>query len=50
MVVIDIIGRSCFLIGAAIGLAINRMMGLAIDRVILTEMDIIVGFSELSLW
>ena len=39
-----------FFIGAAVGLAIGGAMGLAIGRAVLTETDVAVGFSELSLW
>ena len=35
---------------SAVGLGIGGVMGLAISRAVLTEVDIGVGFSELSLW
>ena len=44
-----LIGRPCFFIRAAVGLAIGRVVDLSIGGAILTRTDIAVGFFRLSL-
>ena len=46
---IDLVGQSHFFIGAIMGLGINRAVGLAIIRIVLTGTDIAIGFFELFL-
>ena len=43
-------GRPRFFVGAIMGLAINRAVGLAIGGAVSTGADVAVGFSGLSLW
>ena len=45
----DLIDQPYFFIGAIVGFAIGRTMGLAIGGTVLTETDVAIGFSELSL-
>ena len=49
IVVVDLASRSHFFVGAAMDLNIDGTMGLAIDKTVLIETDVTVGFSELSL-
>ena len=49
MVVIDLASQPRFFVGAAMGLAINRLIGLAIGGAILTKADVVVNFSGLFL-
>ena len=46
----DLAGWPRFFIGVTMGLDINGVVSLAIGKAILIGTDIIVGFSELSLW
>ena len=48
--VVILAGQSHFFVEAAVGLAIGGTVGLAIGGAVLTEMDVAVGFSGLSLW
>ena len=50
LVVVVLIGRPCFFVGAAVSFAINRAVGLAIDGAVSTGTDIAISFSGLSLW
>ena len=47
--VVNLEGQPRFFVGAAMGLAIGGVVGLAIDSAVLTEMDIAISFSRLSL-
>ena len=51
VVVVKLIGQLCFyFIGVSVeGLGINKVMGLAINRVVLIGTNIIIGFFGLSL-
>ena len=49
IVVMDLAGQPRFYVGAAMGLDIDRIVGLAINKVVSTEMDVVIGFFELSL-
>ena len=49
VVVVDLASQSRFFVRVAISLRIGRAVSLAIDRAILTRMNIIIGFSELFL-
>ena len=49
IVVINLIGRPRFFVRAAVGQGIGKAIGLAIDGAVLTEMEVVVGFFELSL-
>ena len=45
----DLASRLRFFIGAAMGLGIGRIVGLAIGGAILTGIDVAIGFFKLSL-
>ena len=42
--------RPRFFVGAAVGLAIGRVVGLAVDGVVLIETNVAISFFGLSLW
>ena len=48
--VVVLASRLRFFVGAAVGLTIGGVVGLANGGAILTKTDIAVGFSGLSLW
>ena len=47
---VDLADWPCFIIGAAMGLVINRAVGLAINGAVSSETNIVIGFAELFLW
>ena len=49
---VDLTGQTYFRFTeiSAIGLSIDKVVGIAISGVVLTEADVAVGFSGLSLW
>ena len=49
MMVVVLASQPHFFVGAAMGLTIGEVMGLAIDKTVLTGTDVAVGFSRLSL-
>ena len=49
VMMVDLAGWSRFFVGATMGLGIDRMVELAIGKVILTGINITVGFSGLFL-
>ena len=46
---VDLVGQPRFFIGAAMGLGICGVVGLAVNETVLTGTDVAVGFFELSL-
>ena len=49
VVMMDLANWPRFFVRAAVGLAIDRAVGLAIGEAVLTKIDVAVGFSGLSL-
>ena len=50
VMVVDLVGQSRSFVRAAVGLSIGEVVGLAISKIVLTEMNVAVGFFGLSLW
>ena len=50
VMMIDLTSQSRFFVGAVVGLAIDRTVGLAIGRAVLIKTNVTIGFFGLFLW